>query len=71
MKINKFSTYPNKSKQQLFWQLEIIPSITILRMKDYEFVEYEWHSNYINIIFSWLFWSIELNINLNKDDSSN
>jgi hypothetical protein len=59
MKIELSTDNSFPSKKLYFWQLIIIPSISILRMKAdvSESVE-----SYIVLTFDWLFWGIAISI---------
>lgn len=57
--ISTYNTFPINTENELFYEIQLLPSINILRMKDYEWVSTELESNYIAITFCWLFWSVE------------
>ena len=48
MKVQTFSTLPTKNGE--FWQIVVIPTITILRSPDK-------YDPYTAVSFEWLFWS--------------
>lgn len=48
MKVATFNTYP--SKKDRFWQVILIPTITILNSPDI-------HDQYVAVNCEWLFWT--------------
>lgn len=49
------NTLPNKNSN--FWQLELLPFITILRMGETEYDDFGVPGGYWSISIGWLFWS--------------
>lgn len=60
--IKTFSTVP--SEKETFWQLVLLPTVTILRSPDEA-------DQYTVIGFEWLFWSVSIFINDKTGISSN
>jgi len=52
--IKMFSTVP--CKEELFWQIVLLPTVTILRSPDEA-------NQYTVVGFEWLFWSVSIFIN--------
>ncbi len=63
IELSTFSTFP--SRESYYWEIVIIPTVTILRVKeDTEHTEegklvYS-HPSYIDFNFEWLFWSVTI-----------
>lgn len=51
MNVKLFSTFP--SEKELFWQIVLFPTITILRSPDP-------HDAYTVVNLEWLFWSVSI-----------
>lgn len=56
MSIKLFNTLP--TKKDIFWQVVLLPTITILRNTEYK-------EEYSVVSFEWLFWSLTFLINKN------
>lgn len=57
MNVKLFSTTP--SKKDVFWQVVLLPTITILRNTDFG-------QSYTVLSFEWLFWSVTTILNDSK-----
>jgi len=55
MKKQIYNTLPNKNSE--YWQFSLLPELSVLRHKE---------GQYICIVLTWLFWSVDFTISCSK-----